>query len=263
MLDRVFRGFGLNGKAVLPMVLGLGCGTMAVLGSRVLETRKERLLVILLLSLTIPCSAQLGVVLGMLAGLSAKVSILWMLSIFGSIFVVGSILKRIVPGEESPFVLEIPPLRRPSLENILQKVKMRIEWYLKEAVPLFILGTAILFVADRTGVIVYVEKALSPFIVTLLGLPAETTKSFIMGFLRRDYGAAGLFVMAKDGLLDPRQILVSVTAITLLVPCIAQCFMVVREQGWKMALGIFIFVSLYAFLFAGLLNYVVGTLRIL
>ena len=67
MSDRVFRLMGLNGKAVLPMVLGLGCDTMATLTTRILPTKKERLLATLLLALGVPCSAQLGVILAMLA----------------------------------------------------------------------------------------------------------------------------------------------------------------------------------------------------
>lgn len=254
MLDRMFRAFGLNGKAVLPMVLGLGCGTMAAMGSRILETKKERLLVILLLSLTIPCSAQLGVILGLLSGLSWKVAAIWFISITGSLFFVGAVANKILPGRQSPFILEIPPLRVPSIGNIATKVKMRLTWYLKEAVPLFILGTAILFAADKLKLLGTVEKLASPIIVNLLGLPAQVTQTFILGFLRRDYGAAGLFKFAHDGLLTYHQIAVSIVAITLFVPCIAQCFIVMREKGWKTGILILLFVSVYAFLYSGALN---------
>ena len=257
MIDRVFELFGLNGKAVLPMVLGLGCGTMAAMSARILETKRERFLVILLLSLAVPCSAQAGVILGMLAGLSWKVSVLWLLSISGSLFFVGAVSGRMISGKRSPFMLEIPPLRWPSLSNILIKIKMRLAWYLKEAVPLFALGTLILFACDKFHVLSAVERALRPVVSGFLGLPVSVTQSFILGFLRRDYGAAGLFVLARQGALSARQVLVSTVAITLFMPCIAQCFMVVKEQGWKIATLIFIFVSLYALVFSGILNYFV------
>lgn len=263
MLDRAFRIFGLNGKAVLPMVLGLGCGTMATLGSRILETRKERLLVVILLSLTIPCSAQLGVILGMLGGLSWKVTILWLASMVGSLVLVGAVAHRIIPGDQSPFIFEIPPLRMPGIGNIAMKVKMRLVWYLQEAVPLFVLGTAILFLIDRLHFMSGLEHLLRPVVTGILGLPVEVTQSFIIGFLRRDYGAAGLFVLARDGVLNPRQILVSSVAITLFVPCVAQVFVTIREQGWKLAALIFLFVTVYAFSFAGLLNYIVTVTGIL
>ena len=77
MLDGAFRRMGLNGKAVLPMVLGLGCVTMATMTSRILETRKERLQVTLLLALAIPCSAQLGVILGMIGIAGALGAAIW------------------------------------------------------------------------------------------------------------------------------------------------------------------------------------------
>ena len=68
--DRIFRVMGLNGKAVLPMVLGLGCDTMATMTTRILGTPKERLIAVLLLALGIPCSAQLATILGILGGIS-------------------------------------------------------------------------------------------------------------------------------------------------------------------------------------------------
>src|SRR3989337_347226 len=75
MVDRIFKKIGCNGKAVLPMILGLGCDTMATLTTRILETRKERVIVTLLLALGIPCSAQLGVILGMLSDIGPAATI--------------------------------------------------------------------------------------------------------------------------------------------------------------------------------------------
>jgi ferrous iron transport protein B len=127
-------------------------------------------------------------------------------------------------------------------------------WYLKEAVPLFILGTALLFLLDSFGVLRIIEQHSAPLIRGVLGLPEQTTGSFIMGFLRRDYGSAGLYMMAKQGLLTNRQMLVSIMVITLFVPCVAQFFMMVKERGWKTAGLILVFVTAYAFAFGGLLN---------
>ncbi|MEI8217509.1 MAG: nucleoside recognition domain-containing protein, partial [Elusimicrobiota bacterium] len=261
MLDRLFRIFGLNGKAVLPMVLGLGCGTMAALSTRILETRKERIITVILLSLTIPCSAQIGVILGLLSGVSWKIAVVWIASISLSIVMVGSLANKLVPGEQSPFIFEIPPVRVPSVVNILRKVGMRLRWYLKEAVPLFVLGTVLLFIVDKLAVLTVIERMARPIVVSVLGLPPVTTAAFLIGFLRRDYGAAGLYVLAKQGLLDPTQVLVSVVAITLFVPCIAQCFMVVKEQGWKLAMLIFAGVTLYAVTFAGIVNVIARSIQ--
>jgi ferrous iron transport protein B len=74
MTNAVFKKMGLNGKAVLPMILGLGCDTMATLTTRILDTEKDRTIVTLLLALGIPCSAQLRVILAMFAGLLPSMS---------------------------------------------------------------------------------------------------------------------------------------------------------------------------------------------
>src|SRR3990172_1024450 len=162
MLDRPFKAMGLNGKAVLPMVLGLGCDTMATLTTRILETRKERIMVTLLLALGVPCSAQLGVLLGMMSMLSPFAIAVWGTVIIITLFVVGYLAARLIPGKRSDFILELPPIRMPQLSNIVIKTVARLEWYLKEVLPLFLLGTLILFALDRTGALAWLERAAAP-----------------------------------------------------------------------------------------------------
>jgi ferrous iron transport protein B len=246
MVNRLFKSMGLNGKAVLPMVLGLGCDTMATLTTRILETRRERLIVILLLALGVPCSAQLSVVMAMLAGLSVWAVLIWVGVVFGVIALVGRLAAAVLPGRGSDFVLELPPLRVPSLGNIAVKTLARIEWYLKEAVPLFVLGTLILFAADRLRLLGALERLAEPIVTGWLGLPRETAAAFVVGFLRRDFGAAGLFELARHGKLSPAQIVVAMVTITLFIPCIANFFMIVKERGWKTALAIAAFITPFA-----------------
>ncbi|MFA5411641.1 MAG: nucleoside recognition domain-containing protein, partial [Candidatus Omnitrophota bacterium] len=264
--DRVFKTMGLNGRAILPMALGLGCGTMAVLTARILDTKKERILVSLLLTLAIPCSAQLGVIMGLLGSLSIKAFLLWLGVVMLVMISVGFAAARIIPGARSPFIQEMPPIRLPQLKNIAAKTLARLSWYLKEAVPLFLLGTFILFVADKTGILKWIEALLSPLLVGLLSLPQKATEAFIIGFLRRDYGAAGLYMLAKTGQLDKIQLLVSLVVVTLFVPCIAQFLITIKERGIKVASIIGVSVFIIAF-FAGyilnlILRYFVETLGI-
>ncbi len=258
MTNQVFKKMGLNGKAVLPMVLGLGCDTMATMTTRILETEKDRIIVTLLLALGVPCSAQLGVILGMFAGLPAFYLLIWVSIMAAIIVVVGYLAARIIPGEASDFILEIPPLRIPQLSNVVVKTLARIEWYLKEAVPLFILGTLILFGLHKTKILILLEKAATPLIVYFLGLPPKVTEAFIIGFLRRDYGAAGLFILAKEGQLNPHQILVSLVTITLFIPCIAQFFMMVKERGLRKALWMSAVIIPLAFGVGGLVNFLLN-----
>jgi len=200
--NSLFSKIGLNGKAVLPMVLGLGCGTMATMTTRILETKRERIIATFLIALAIPCSAQLGVIMGMLGSYPPRIAIWWFCTVLLVLLLAGTLAAKIVPGEKADFFLELPPIRVPRMGNILIKTVNRIEWYLKEAVPLFLLGTSILFILDKTHSLEWLEKIASPVIVTLLGLPEKATGIFLMGFLRRDYGAAGIFDLARQGLLD-------------------------------------------------------------
>ena len=254
MVNRLFKTVGLSGKAVLPMLLGLGCDTMATLTTRILDSRKERILVTFLLALGVPCSAQLGVILGMLGGLTLAAFSVWLLVILLTMIASGYIASLLVSGESSTFVLELPPIRVPKFKNILIKTVARIEWYLKEAVPLFVLGTIILFLMDKLKLLSVVQAVTDPVVKGWLGLPSKATEAFLIGFMRRDYGAAGIYALARDGLLDTNQILVSLVTITLFVPCIANVFIIIKERGWRTALWMLVVIFPLAFGVGGLLN---------
>ena len=251
--NRLFQRMGLNGKAVLPMVLGLGCVTMATLTTRVLETKRERLLVILLLALAVPCSAQLGVVMGILAGVSFTAMLIWGSAVALVMLTIGWLAARLLPGERTQLLVELPPMRWPVLSNVIVKTAARIEWYLKEVVPLFLIGTALLFLLDRTGILNQIIRVGEPLVAGWLGLPPEASTAFLVGFLRRDFGATGLFVMQSQGLLSPMQVVVAMVTITLFIPCIASVLMIAKERSWKTALGMVFVIIPLAFLVGGLL----------
>ncbi len=263
VLNRAFKVIGLNGKAVLPMILGLGCDTMATMTARILPTQKERVLVTLLLALAVPCSAQLGVILGMLAGLSLGATLWWVGTVILVMVAVGWLGAKVLPGQTADFLLEVPPMRRPALVNVAIKTVARIEWYLKEAVPLFILGTFVLWVLDRLAFLQTIQVAAAPLVESFLGLPTKATDAFLIGFLRRDYGAAGLYDIFQPLLRDGNastlveiQVVVSMVVITLFIPCIANVFMIIKERGLKTAIAMGAFILPFAFLVGGLLNQV-------
>ncbi|MEC4677045.1 MAG: ferrous iron transport protein B [Nitrospirota bacterium] len=255
-----FAKIGLNGKAVLPIILGLGCGTMATMTTRILETKRERIIATFLIALAIPCSAQLGIILGMLGSYPARVALWWGGTILFVLILAGSVASKLVPGEKADFFLELPPIRVPKMKNILLKTLGRIEWYLKEAVPLFLLGTLILFFMDKLKILGWLESIASPVVVTFLGLPEKTTGVLLMGFLRRDYGAAGIFDLAKQGLLNDNQIIVSIITITLFIPCLANFFMIIKERGTKTAMLMFFLISTFALLTGGGVNFILKVL---
>src|SRR5512140_2606265 len=260
--DRVFRVMGLNGKAVLPMVLGLGCDTMATMTTRILGTPKERLIAIRLLALGIPCSAQLATILGILGGISFWSLLTLFAVVVGQMFLVGWLAARVLRGDRSEFIMELPPIRWPRPGNLLRKTWLRVWWYLGEAVPLFLVGTALLFVLDRLGALVLLSRLGEPIVTGMLGLPAATAQILLMGFLRRDYGAAGLFHLAHSGQLSGVQCVVALTVMTLFVPCVANFLMIIRERGPRVAFAILAFITPVALLTGAGLNYVLRALGI-
>jgi ferrous iron transport protein B len=253
LTNRLFSAIGLNGKAVLPMVLGLGCVTMATMTTRILESKRERILVTLLLALAVPCSAQLGVVMGMLASISVGAVLIWTGVVFLILLLVGWLAAKLVPGDRSALMIELPPLRKPIFSNVVVKTLARVEWYLKEVIPLFLLGTAALFLLDRSGVLPLMMRATEPLVTGWLGLPAEASAAFFMGFLRRDFGATGLFVLNAGGMLTAAQATVAMVTVTLFIPCVASILIISRERGWKMAAAVIGTVFPMAFLAGGLL----------
>jgi ferrous iron transport protein B len=252
LIDRVFKRIGLNGRAVIPMVLGFGCDTMATIVTRTLETKRERLLATILLSLAIPCSAQLGVMLGLLNGNIGMLAV-WGGIVAGVFLLVGWLAAKVMPGERPTFYMELPPLRLPTLRNVLVKTYTRMEWYLREVFPLFILASVIIWFARLFGLFDLAIRALVPM-VRLIGLPDQTAMAFLFGFFRRDYGAAGLYDLR--GSMSSAQILVAATTMTLFMPCVAQFAVTIKERGWKVALGITAFIFPFALLVGGLLNLV-------
>ncbi|OHB87023.1 MAG: hypothetical protein A3D13_03785 [Planctomycetes bacterium RIFCSPHIGHO2_02_FULL_40_12] len=266
MLNRFFKILGLNGKAVLPMVLGLGCDTMATLTTRILDTKKERIISTLLLALAVPCSAQLGVIAGILGRVSGLHLTIYFVVIFSQMLLVGYLSSKILKGTRSDFLMEMPPFRRPKLTNILLKTYYRTKWFLKEAVPLFVLGTFILFILTKLGILTYIESAASPVVKHFLGLPVETTKGFILGFLRRDYAVVSIFKALEEKAgnltIDPNQLIVALVVITLFVPCLANFFVMIKERGSKTAFLMFAFIIPFSFLVGGVLRYILQWLSI-
>jgi len=252
LVDRVFKRIGLNGRAVIPMVLGFGCDTMATVVTRTLETVRERILATLLLTLAIPCSAQMGVILGLLSGVPGALAV-WIVSLTGIFLLVGLLAAKVVPGERPMFYMEIPPMRLPQPRNVLVKTLTRMQWYFLEIFPLFMIASVLLWAGKLSGALAWLVNVMQP-VMRLLGLPNETAAAFIFGFFRRDFGAAGLYDLQTNGLLNPVQLTVAAVTLTLFVPCVAQFLIMKKERGWKVSLIIFVLVTALAFAVGWSLN---------
>ncbi|MEW9095844.1 MAG: ferrous iron transport protein B [Clostridiaceae bacterium] len=253
LVDRLLTGLGLNGRVVIPMILGFGCVTMATISTRILGSKRERFIATMLLGLAIPCSAQLGVIAGLIAPLGAKYFMIYTITILAVFVITGTLLNKVMPGKSTDLLIDLPPLRLPQLSNVLKKTRTKTVMFMKEAAPLFILGAALITGMQYTGILDGIIDLFTPLTQGFLKLDPRVTQAFIMGIVRRDFGAAGLNSLASEGILSAPQLIVSLVAITLFVPCIAAIMIIFKERSWKESAVIWIGSFVIAFLTGGIL----------
>ncbi len=254
LVDKALSYLGLNGRAIIPIILGFGCVTMAIITTRILGSRRERFIATMLLSVAIPCSAQLGVIIGIAARLDSKMTIIYIFSIFMVFVLLGTLLNKLLPGKSSELLIDIPAIRIPQGTNIAKKTFYKSKMFILEAGPLFLLGAGIITVLQYTGAIHTITDWFSPITVNFLQLPKEVTNTFIMGIIRRDFGAAGLNSLVAEGLLTQAQVVVSLIVITLFVPCIASIMIIFKERKLSDAILIWINSFIIAFLVGGIVS---------
>jgi ferrous iron transport protein B len=250
LADRALTGLGLNGRAVIPLILGLGCVTMGTLTTRILGSKRERFIATALMAIAVPCSAQIAVI----AALMARVGGWYAAAYFGlllAIFVaIGTLLNRITPGDSTDLLIDLSPLRVPRIGNVLRKSSVKVWHFMREVSLFFLVGAAFISALQLTGALDAIQRAAVPLTVGWLGLPAEAATAFVMGFVRRDFGAAGFFTMN----LTAPQLLVAMVTITLFVPCIASIMVIVKERGWGYLAGLLAGSVGVAFLIGGLVS---------
>jgi ferrous iron transport protein B len=248
MLDRSFNKIGLNGRAVIPIMLGFGCITMANITTRLLGSEKEKSIVTAILQFVIPCSAQLAVIAALLSGSGIGPLLLYVSVIFTVLICLSTILNKLIPGESTPLLIDLPMIGFPKLNNVFKKTFYRSWGFMKEAGFWFFVGALAVGLMDITGMLKIWQDVLAPFTTTWLKLPKEASSAFVMGMVRRDFGAAGLFHMD----LSIMQKTVSIITITLFVPCIASFVVMLKERGWKEGLLVWFSTWVTAFFIGGL-----------
>ncbi len=257
LTDRLMNTIGLNGRAIIPMILGFGCVTMAAITTRILGNERERRIATALMALAIPCSAQLGVIIALLAAAGGGAIALAyggiMVLVFG---LLGVVMARYVPGNSTELLIDLPPLRLPRPRNVALKTWRRTVMFLREVTLYFVAGALLLGTLQVTGALRGLQRALAPVTVWWLDLPAEASTAFIMGFVRRDFGAAGLYDLGLGG----TEVLVALVTITLFVPCIASVLIIMKERGKAFTTFTWLGSVVLAFAVGGIVARVAGVL---
>lgn len=253
LLDKLLQKMGLNGKSVIPLVMGFSCVTMAILTTRMLDTKREKNIASFLLLLGMPCAPLLAVMFIILGRMPISASITVFGVIFLQILIAGFIANKILPGGRTPLFMEIPPMRLPKPLQILKMSASKTYFFMKEAVPIFILASFIVFLFERIGGLAAMERAVEPVINDFMGLPVESVQVFIKTIIRRESGATEIEHLS--GIYDNVQLVVNLLVMTFLSPCMNATIVLFKERGNKAAITIMGTVMIYAILIGSVVNY--------
>lgn len=234
LADRSLTSLGLNGRAVIPLILGLGCVTMGTLTTRILGSKRERMIATALMAIAVPCSAQIAVIAALMTRVAWYYSFAYFAILLGIFVAIGTVLEKVTPGQSTALLIDLPTLRMPRMGNVLRKSALKVWNFMKEVAAFFLVGAVLISTLQVTGALDWIQRVARPLTVGWLGLPPQAATAFVMGFVRRDFGAAGFFTM---NLSDP-QLLVGMITITLFVPCVASVMVILKERGWRFLVGL-------------------------
>lgn len=264
LADSVMHKIGLHGKSVIPLMMGLGCSVPAIMSTRILTTKRERVIASFIITL-IPCSARISVILAVVGSFIGIIPVILLFTcIIGIGFVSGYLLNRILKGEKTGLVMEIPPYRSPQIKNILKKTWLRMKDFLIIALPIIIIGSIFLGALKYLNLLTPISTVFAPITTGFLGLPAVTGVVLIFGVLRKELAAIMLIeVLATTNLLTvltPINLVVFALVISLYIPCVATFVVIGRELGAKYAIIIPVATIITALIIGGVANTVLTLL---
>jgi len=257
LTKRIFDKLGLSGSAIMPLVLGFGCKTMATLTTKSLRSKKERYISIYLIAFAIPCAAQLGLNMSILGRMGIMAFVV-AFSVLGFVEIAaGMALNKILREEgRTDFIQELPAIRLPNAKAVMVKTYYRLRWFIKEAVPVFLYAAVALFVIDKIGILDAMKNILGPIVNGLLGLPSQMVDALILCMARHEAAAGLMIKLIEKGQLNYVQCIVSVTLTTMFVPCFANIMAMIKELGTRRALTAVLIINCTAIMVAGILNWV-------
>ena len=241
LLDAFMHRIGLHGKSVSPFILGFGCNVPAIVSTRILESRRDRVLTSLLIPF-IPCSARTTIILALVAFYLGP---WWALGFYAANIILVAVLGRVLSlffKTESPgLILEIPSLKIPSLKSIALKIWFQLKAFALFAWPLLIGGSVVLGLIQALHGDTVINTVLSPLVVGALGLPAALGVTLIFGFLRKELSmlmmlqALGVGYTQLLTVISTKQIVVFTVFVSLFIPCLSTFAVLWREVGKKVA----------------------------
>jgi ferrous iron transport protein B len=241
LLDTFMHRIGLHGKSVSPFILGFGCNVPAVLSTRILESRRDRVITSLLIPF-IPCSARTTIILALVAFYLGPA---WALGFYFFnillVAVIGRILSLFFKNPSPGLILEIPSLKAPSLVNMARKTYLELKSFVKFAWPLLVAGSIVLSLLQFLALDKVLNAAFSPLVVHGLGLPEPLGITLVFGFLRKELSlimmlqALGVEYKNLLTVISREQILVFAVFVSFFIPCLSTFAILWKETGKKIA----------------------------
>ena len=253
LLDKLLQKMGLNGKGVIPLIMGFSCITMAILTTRMLDTQKEKNIATFLLLLGMPCAPLLAVMFIILGKMPISASITVFGLIFLQILFAGFLANKILPGTRSPLFMEIPAMRLPKMSMVVKMSALKTYFFMKEAIPVFIFASLLVFLFERAGGLAALERLSEPVISGFMGLPEKSVQVFIKTIVRRENGATEIGHLSS--IYDNVQLVVNLLVMTFLSPCINATIVLFKERGTRVGVIIMATVMVYAILMGSVVNH--------
>lgn len=243
LLDGVMHRLGLHGRAVIPMVVGFGCNVPAILATRAMGSRRERLILATLITITVPCSAQTAIIIGAVGKYAgAWWALLIYLILMGMLVVIGLLLHKAIKFEPTGLCIEIPDMRMPTARQTVIKTYIRIKEFLTIAFPLLLVGSIVIETLLAYNILQTLLSPTGPFMASVFGLPAITAVALVFGILRKEMALQMLMVLGGSVdlsvFMTNHQMFVFALIMAIFMPCLAAFAVMLREFGIKSTLGV-------------------------
>jgi ferrous iron transport protein B len=240
MMDSAMHQMGLHGKAIIPLILGYGCNVPAIYATRIMGTRRERLLAAFAITFA-PCTARTIIIFGLVA---AFVGIWWALALYVIDLLImmaaAKLAARAVPGELTGLIMEMHAFKTPSLPVVAKQTWARTKSLIFMVFPMYMAGTALVQGLYAYGWLNPVNNALSWLTTGWLGLPAAAGILLIFGAVRKELillMAVAIFGTNLAAHLTSAQLIV-LALVGTIYPCLATIGALMKEFGGKAGVAV-------------------------
>ncbi|EMA36148.1 ferrous iron transport protein B [Halobiforma nitratireducens] len=247
LLDGLFGRMGLSGSNVVPLLLGYGCAIPGITATRATSNSEtQRMTMMLMITLAVPCVAQTGAFIALLAEETVLLVVAVFLVSFAALGLAGLALDATLEGTRQPTVTDVPPLLFPPVRQTYRKVWMRMKQFVTGGALHMVYAIAFASVLYELGVLEVASRYLEPLVVGWLNLPAEAATPLILGIVRRELTVLPLLEMD----LAMGQLFVGAIVGLFYVPCIA-VFATVAQEFSLRAAGLVLVMTMAVSFFVG------------